>query len=159
MSTQKKKRKQQEKNTCIGDEAVLVTLSKVWEDKKVCDLINENKALHDQIKFVEKALEKTCGYAEELVSFARKEEPELHQARVKKMYPKELKALQKDETNWQDGFNSACLATSRLVCETLDVEETAECLNYHPNPKDETAIIPAEQIRQQIIEDFPSLDT
>jgi len=100
----------------------------------------------------------------DLVWMARSS-PELHAKRpdIKKIfndtsakYPGELEKLQKDQTNWQHGFNSGILAIVRLL--------SAYSLSYNHKEEvdygeDNNIVRTRADEIEQAEEDFPMLDT
>tara|TARA_R110002020_G_C15939191_1_gene744520 strand:- start:46 stop:636 length:591 start_codon:yes stop_codon:yes gene_type:complete len=72
-----------------------------------------------------------------LVGYARGKFPILQKATEKK-YPKDIKALKKCTTNFEHGFNSGCLATSRYFLSLIlqSSLEDAKKYNYKDNKKE-----------------------
>ena len=152
----------EEASPCIGDETVLATLARVMADKRVCELMRENKILRATLESVETALDSSCGHVLDLVWYARSSSTEPLAAtareRVETKWPTEVAKLQEDDSNWQHGFNSGCLAVMRLVSSVIEAEATAKVVNEEPTDEDGVAYTADEAI-QQAIEDFPELDT
>lgn len=149
---------------CVRDESsLMMRVSGILTDKRVCELMIENKELRDRLQFVEDALKKTCGHADDLVWYARRQNThdEEWRERLNKKYPEELKAYEECDTNWQHGFNSGCLAVYRLVSEILHADETAKEFenNDDCDYNGKRYIITADSIKQQAVDNFPSLDT
>ena len=78
-------------------------------------------------------LEELCGWEHkyfDLVWYARSkpDEPASHSGRqrVEAAWSADLEELRADDSNWQHGFNSGCLAAFRLVQGLLGSDDDAE---------------------------------
>lgn len=145
----------------IGDESVLFTVSKIMSDKRVCELMDENKNLKDRLKVLEDAIKTTCGHSWELVWYARSRPGECEDGKLKveQKYPKEVKKLIDDDTNWQHGFNSGLLAVSNLVKEIIHADETVKDANACIEDDEDHQPLSLEDYIDQIVDEFPMLDT
>lgn len=129
------------------------------------DLITENKKLKRTLLLIEKAIKNKCGYAEDLVWYARSKKDQKagkeHRIYVENKYPKQVKELIDDNSNWVHGFNSGCLAVSRLVLSLAHSETEFEesKLDEEKFPDDVSEPSTFKDHVKSILDDFPWLDT
>src|SRR5580704_1191931 len=111
---------------------------------------SENEHLKKIIQEIERGLNSNCGYAADLVWCGHFSNASVaKQRQIEVNHPKEVKKLLEDDRNWQHGFNSGCLATSRMVKGIIHAKEIADELN-----QDNMEDVPLIQWSNEI-EDFP----
>lgn len=151
----------------IGDEAVLSVVAPILLDKRFNEIMAENARLRATLARVRAGLAEKCGYALDLVWYARSAYPAEHplKQKISAKYPEQVAALVASETNWQHGFNSGCLAARRLVTDLLGADRTVAKINANLEEDEDDDVqicqegMTVEAYAEQVLEDFPMLDT
>lgn len=148
---------------CIGDEGVLSVVSKIMLDKRFNELAQENERLKKRLELLKTVITDKCGYADELVWYARSQPDnpvaQPAQRKVEVKWPQHVQKLTEDETNWQHGYNSACLALSRLLLDIVDADARVADLNAQDEDDEESPKMTTDDYIKQAIAEYPFLDT
>ena len=142
--------------TLIGDTGVFPIVAKILQDVRLLEVMQENAKLKTRIATLEHHMDEKRDMFFELVAHARHDTL----ASIEHVYPKEVNALQEDETGfWQHGFNSGGLAVCRLFQSILHAEEQAKLMQEEEEePWGEGEWSEEDEI-EQALEDYPFLDT
>lgn len=133
-------------------------------DKRLNKVMQENDRLKKKLAVLERVIQDKCDYAHDLVWFARADPSRgssaKHVQEVEQQHPQHVEAYRR-APSWQHGYNSACLALSRLLLDILHAEQAVADLNAQTDDDDpaEAAPMTVEDYIEHALEEYPLLDT
>lgn len=148
---------------CIGDEGVLSVVAPILLGKRFNEVMQENDRLKKKLAVLERVIHDKCDYANDLVWFARADpgrgSSTKHIQEVEQQHPQHVEAYHA-APDWQHGYNSACLALSRLLLDILHAEQAVADLNAQVEEDDpEAEPMTVADYVEQALEEYPFLDT
>ncbi len=129
--------------------------------------LTELELLRKKLTFLETVIKSKCDYSFDLVWLARKRPEDLKLLSVKRSiekietkYPDKVAELESDDSDWYHGYNSACLALSRLVLGILDVDKQVESWRINHDENQETgSYMTIDDCLKDLVDEYPMLDS
>lgn len=125
------------------------------------------KKFKQAIHVLKRVIADKCDFSDDLVWYGRSglhvtnNDPVAARARrrIERKYPAKVQEY-KESPDWTHGYNSACLALSRLMLDVVDADEQVTAMNEQDKERgEEGEPWTVEVYIEQAIEEYPCLDT